>query len=54
MHVAKNNFAASAYDFGYADQSHMIKEIKYFTDITPKKLDQYFVNIENSVLVNLS
>ena len=41
LHVLQNNpgigFARLAYECGYADQSHMIKEFKQFTGCTPKE-----------------
>jgi AraC-like DNA-binding protein len=45
--------AANAYELGYADQSHLIKEIKYFTGFTPKKLSQSLHHVEDTVLFSI-
>ena len=37
QNLPRINFAQLAYDCGYTDQSHMIKEFKQFSGYTPKE-----------------
>jgi AraC-like DNA-binding protein len=45
----KYSQAATAYELGYSDQSHFIKEIKYFTGGTPRQMEQNTRIIDNKV-----
>jgi len=47
--TADNNLTRIAYDAGYADQSHLIKEFKKYTGITPGS----YINKANKLAVNL-
>lgn len=49
----RTNTAADAYELGYADQSHLIKEVKYFTGFTPKKLFQALYSVDDTVLLSI-
>lgn len=42
-----------AYELEYYDQSHFIKEIQFFTGLTPKKLYYSLHNIHDDVLVSI-
>ncbi|MES2519714.1 MAG: helix-turn-helix domain-containing protein [Bacteroidota bacterium] len=44
----QNNFTNFCYDAGYADQSHLIKEFKKYTGITPTK----YLNDTNRLAIN--
>lgn len=46
--TVENNFTAFSYEAGYFDQSHLIKEFKKFTGITPSQ----YLNDTNRLAVN--
>lgn len=50
----KGKLASAAYNFGFSDQSHMIREFSFFTKFTPAKIGTQVKDIENAVLVNVS
>lgn len=45
----RKDFASQAYELGFADQSHMTREIKFFTGTTPKLLSRDVRTINESV-----
>jgi AraC-like DNA-binding protein len=56
LHLLKNkalSLTDVAYELEYYDQSHFIKDIKFFTGLTPKKLYYSLHNIKDDVLVSI-
>ena len=49
----RSNTASDAYELGYADQSHLIKEVKYFTGFSPKKLFRLLYSVDNTVVFSI-
>ena len=50
----KGKLAAAAYNFGFSDQSHMIRELNFFTKCTPSKIGTQIRDVENAVWINVS
>lgn len=50
---SKLNAASAACELGYADQCHLIREVKYFTGFTPKKLPHCMHNLQDTVLLSV-
>lgn len=48
-----DNFAAKAYELGFSDQSHFIREIKFFTGNTPRNAVRDIQTIETLLKVGL-
>lgn len=49
----KQDSISAAYNAGYADQSHLIRELKSFTGYTPKHLYAMTQNLDNVVLLEI-
>jgi AraC-like DNA-binding protein len=49
----KKNLTSLAYHCEYFDQSHLIKEVKKFTNLTPRKCLKQCISIDNTVLMNV-
>jgi len=48
----KKKLTEAAYECDYYDQSHFIKEVKFFTHFTPRQCTSHLQSIENTVLIS--
>ena len=47
------NLTSIGYEFDYYDQSHFIKDFKFFTEKTPKQLKNNLHDVQQKVIIGI-